>query len=65
MLAATQVGGQDGTLSDHMTIMLIGGPLDGATVPWDDANVDTAFPCATTYAWYRFAPIGVMRSIGR
>jgi hypothetical protein len=36
-------------------VTLLGGPFDGATVPWDAANLDVAFPYAETYAWYRLS----------
>jgi hypothetical protein len=36
-----------------MTITLIGGPLDGATVTWSGHRApDLAFPYAATHAWY-------------
>jgi hypothetical protein len=35
-----------------MSITLIGGPLDGATVTWTNALPDIAFPYAQSYVWY-------------
>jgi hypothetical protein len=42
--------------TQDMDITLIGGPFDGATVSWSDADLDVAFPHAQSYVWYRLAP---------
>jgi hypothetical protein len=39
-------------------VKLIGGPLCGATVPWETDSIDVGFKSAldSAYVWYRLSP---------